>query len=314
MDLDSIPLLKARWFQVANRKKIDWITIHDMEAPETATTAENTARMFATTSRKASCHYNVDCNSVVRSVLDKDIAYHAPPNTPSIGIEHAGFASQRLDQWLDDYSRAELIISAELTAALCAKWNVPRQFVNAEGLKAGARGITTHWEVSKAFHQTDHTDPGPNFPMAQYLEWVNTTTPPIHVVQLPPQGGHVESAFPVVDIVAHTSWNGGYIEIAEDGGVFPAEGAPFFGSMGGQLLNKPIVGGAATPTGQGYWLVGSDGGIYSFGDAQFKGSTGNLLLAQPIVGMEAFSVQGYWLVARDGGVFAFGDAPFRGSV
>ena len=80
------------------------------------------------------------------------------------------------------------------------------------------------------------------------------------------------------------------------------------------MLNKPIVGMAATPDGGGYWLVASDGGIFSFGDARFYGSTGNLVLNKPIVGMAATpDGGGYWLVASDGGVFTFGDARFYGS-
>ena len=39
-------------------------------------------------------------------------------------------------------------------------------------------------------------------------------------------------------------------------------------------LNQPIVGMAATPTGDGYWLVASDGGIFAYGDAGFFGSHG----------------------------------------
>jgi hypothetical protein len=77
-------------------------------------------------------------------------------------------------------------------------------------------------------------------------------------------------------------------------------------------LNRPIVGMAATPSGEGYWLVASDGGVFAFGDALFHGSTGGLRLNRPIVGM-APSSAGYWLVASDGGVFAFGDALFHGS-
>jgi len=41
--------------------------------------------------------------------------------------------------------------------------------------------------------------------------------------------------------------------------------------MGGQHLNQPIVGMAATPDGKGYWEVASDGGIFAFGDAGFYG-------------------------------------------
>ena len=59
----------------------------------------------------------------------------------------------------------------------------------------------------------------------------------------------------------------GYWLVASDGGIFSYGDAGFFGSHGGQPLNKPIVGMAATPDGGGYWLVASDGGIFSYGDA-----------------------------------------------
>jgi hypothetical protein len=82
--------------------------------------------------------------------------------------------------------------------------------------------------------------------------------------------------------------------------------------MGGVRLNAPMVGMAATPSGNGYWCVASDGGIFSFGDAQFHGSMGGTGLARPVVGMSHDAVGGYWLVAEDGGIFSF-DAPFLGT-
>ena len=107
----------------------------------------------------------------------------------------------------------------------------------------------------------------------------------------------------------------GYWLFASDGGVFTFGGASFHGSEGGTRLNKPIVGGAATPDGLGYWMVASDGGVFSFGDARFYGSTGALHLNAPIVAMiEAPTGTGYWLLASDGGVFAFGSAQFYGSM
>jgi hypothetical protein len=113
---------------------------------------------------------------------------------------------------------------------------------------------------------------------------------------------------------APTRADGGTWLAATDGGVFAFGAAPFYGSMGGQRLNRPIVTMAATPTGRGYWLVASDGGVFAFGDAGFFGSTGGLPLTKPIVAMAATpSGRGYWLVASDGGVFAFGDAGFFGS-
>jgi hypothetical protein len=80
-------------------------------------------------------------------------------------------------------------------------------------------------------------------------------------------------------------------------------------------LNQPIVGMAATTSGQGYWNVASDGGLFAFGDAAFFGSMGGRPLNQPVVGMAATPTgRGYWEVASDGGLFAFGDAAFYGSM
>jgi hypothetical protein len=108
---------------------------------------------------------------------------------------------------------------------------------------------------------------------------------------------------------------GGYHLVASNGSVYSYGNAPFYGSMGGQTLNQPIVGTATTPGDGGYWLVASDGGIFSFGNAAFYGSMGGKPLNQPIVGMAStFDGKGYWEVASDGGIFAFGDAQFYGSM
>jgi hypothetical protein len=105
----------------------------------------------------------------------------------------------------------------------------------------------------------------------------------------------------------------GYWMVASDGGIF-AYNAPFFGSMGGQPLNQPVVGITADPKTGGYWEVASDGGLFAF-NAPFFGSMGGQSLDQPIVGMVATpDGEGYWEVASDGGIFSFGDAAFHGSM
>ncbi|MEM9713398.1 MAG: hypothetical protein AAGA17_14370, partial [Actinomycetota bacterium] len=55
------------------------------------------------------------------------------------------------------------------------------------------------------------------------------------------------------------------------GGIFAFE-AEFLGSMGGQLLNAPVVGAIAF--GDGYLLVAADGGLFNFSDQEFLGSLG----------------------------------------
>lgn len=168
------PFIPARHFQASSRKAVDLIVIHSAEAPETPTTAEAVAGFFASADAPvASAHYSVDANSIVQSVLEKDIAFHAAgANANGIGIEHAGFARQTAGQWADAYSEKMLRLSAALTAYLCTKYVVPPVFVSVEGLRARQRGITTHAAVTAAFGHGDHTDPGPNFPMAHYLELV----------------------------------------------------------------------------------------------------------------------------------------------
>ena len=73
---------------------------------------------------------------------------------------------------------------------------------------------------------------------------------------------------------------GGYWLVAADGGIF-SYGAPFEGSTGSMVLNKPIVGMEAASDGSGYRFVASDGGLFSFG-LPFEGSEGSTPLNQPV--------------------------------
>ena len=107
---------------------------------------------------------------------------------------------------------------------------------------------------------------------------------------------------------------GGYWSTTSDGSVYSFGDAPYFGSMGGRPLSKPVIGLTPTAKKNGYWQLSEDGGIFSFGDAAFHGSTGAMKLNRPVVGMASTpSGRGYWLVASDGGIFSFGDASFAGS-
>jgi hypothetical protein len=90
--------------------------------------------------------------------------------------------------------------------------------------------------------------------------------------------------------------------------------ADHFAPCQGGPTREPVVGMAATVTGQGYWLVDAGGGVQVFGDAPFYGDLVGTVLAKPVVGMCATPTgRGYWMVAADGGIFAFGDAGFEGS-
>jgi len=177
----AIPFVEARYWQRdvgPQDKKL--IVIHCMEYPETATSTEWCAAFFAgPDSPKSSAHYAVDSDSVVCMVQPELIAWHAPgANKHGIGIEHAGYARQSRAQWLDDYSLAMLMLSAQLSAHLCERFKIPARYVQGEQLRRGMPGITTHAEVSRTFELSTHWDPGPHFPMSDYLAWVNEALPP----------------------------------------------------------------------------------------------------------------------------------------
>ena len=64
---------------------------------------------------------------------------------------------------------------------------------------------------------------------------------------------------------------------------FFAFNAPFRGSMGGQALNKPVIGVLAY--GNGYLMVASDGGIFALTNQPFLGSLGANPPPWPIIGV-----------------------------
>lgn len=228
----EITIIKAKNYTPCNKRNLDLIVVHDMEAPEKGDTAESVARYFAgVNAPQASAHYCIDNNSIVQCVRDMDIAWHAPgANNNGIGLEHAGYAAQTTDQWLDAYSDAMLNNSADLSANLCKKYSIPAQFVDAKGLLAKQRGITMHRTVNEAFHKSSHTDPGPNFPMQEYIRRINSRFTGATVVD-------PDFHWDVVSILACPT--GGSWMLTFDGGILSVDGAP--------SKNENI------PHGQDYW-------------------------------------------------------------
>ena len=88
---------------------------------------------------------------------------------------------------------------------------------------------------------------------------------------------HADSTWPDTQAVVSRAFGG----LPRPTGLPPTGVPGFFGSTGSAVLQRPVVGMAATPDGRGYWLVASDGGIFSFGDARYFGSTGALRLDAP---------------------------------
>jgi N-acetyl-anhydromuramyl-L-alanine amidase AmpD len=174
MAVATIAFIQARNYTRGRSHPIDVLVIHTMEAPEKPETAENVAKWVAgSTAPQASAHYCIDNNSIVQSVKDTDVAWHAPgANHNGLGFEHAGRAAQSAADWSDAYSDQMLRLSSELVARKCMEHGIPAVWLREADLLAGRRGITGHAQVSRAFKKSTHTDPGTSFPIERYLGYV----------------------------------------------------------------------------------------------------------------------------------------------
>lgn len=163
----------AKYHGEANNKPINRIVMHSTVGPTKAGSARGVADYFVhRVTRPSSAHYVVDAAEVVQVVFDSVVAYHAPPNTHSLGVEMCDYPSalNRL-RWFGSDHRALLRNAARLVAELCLAYDVPPMFLTADGLRAGRRGITTHAMVRDAWHETDHWDPG-SWPRRKFMRLV----------------------------------------------------------------------------------------------------------------------------------------------
>ena len=158
-----------------DNKPIKRIVIHSTVSPCEPGGAESIAAYFRSKSAGGSAHYVVDPEKTVQVCYDSVIAWHAPPNAGSIGIEMCDIpgpvpddkpgsarwkAAKRSWRWARPNQRKMLKRTAHLTARLCLAYNIPPYFVGPSDLKKGVRGVTTHASVSQAWNQSTHWDPG----------------------------------------------------------------------------------------------------------------------------------------------------------
>lgn len=152
------------------------VVVHDTEG---GSSAKNIASYFMNSAAKVSSHLVVDeSGSCYRSVADEDLAWHAgPANGRSLGIElvaPVGAYKRTRQEWLETGKLLDL--TADRIARWCSRYGIPAKFVDAEGLKRGEHGITTHAEVTRGLGGT-HVDPGPNFPMDELVARVARRMP-----------------------------------------------------------------------------------------------------------------------------------------
>lgn len=151
------------------------VVIHSTVSPCVAGGRHDVARYFRSEAAGGSAHYVTDPVGVVQVVGDHTIAWHAPPNPHSFGIEMCDIpgplpgdrfvaavwkAARRTWRWRRPEQQAMLHVTAYLTAELCGAYNIPARFIGPRQLRKGLQGVTTHNNVSRAWGQSTHWDPG----------------------------------------------------------------------------------------------------------------------------------------------------------
>jgi len=177
-------------------RPIRLVVFHTMEVDESGpNVAEAVARSFQAPARRASTHKCIDTDSTVRCVADKDTAWAAPgANADGLQMELAGRAGQNMAEWDDADSDAILERAAQAGAEWAVAHGLPIKHLSVAELLAGESGFVGHIDVTNAYHQSTHWDPGPAFPwdtvLARIAALVGGATPVDHPIPVLVSSGH----------------------------------------------------------------------------------------------------------------------------
>lgn len=144
----------------------------------------------------ASAHASSDAGGFQAPLVPYDkAAWTAGPTANNIGlhIEMCAFAQMTRDQWLSESdvtiwiqwlnngagawrtirSPASMLRwTAAWVRSVAAQYGIPIEKLTAAQVRAGQAGICGHADTSAAFGETDHTDPGGNFPWDVFINLV----------------------------------------------------------------------------------------------------------------------------------------------
>lgn len=120
-----------------------------------------------------SSHYYADKVQIIQS-LDTDwMAWHVgsrPGNTKGISYEITGWNGFSRERWLKDVNWEA--VTTQIAKDVIAH-RIDVQELTISQIKGGLlTGIITHDQARQAWGGSDHTDPGPNFPMDHLLRLV----------------------------------------------------------------------------------------------------------------------------------------------
>lgn len=163
------------------------IVLHSTEGPS----AISAAGWFASEASEGSAHIVVDEASCYRTLDDSIIPWGAKgdsANEIGLHLEMAGRALDDPKSGAKAFTREDWLAhraTLEKAAAVIQNWGreygIPMKFLTAADLKRlgdSARGVTTHWELTKAYAvDSGHVDPGPAFPIDTFMKMTGGKAP-----------------------------------------------------------------------------------------------------------------------------------------
>lgn len=157
------------------QSNVSRIVIHCTVSPCAPGWAVKIANYFKSPNSGGSAHYVVDPSAIVQCLPEDTIAWHAPPNTNSIGVELCDWQKGNASRWSDSDHESMLKRAAVLVRGIANRHDIPIVRIGPAELRKGKRGICGHVDVSNAWHQSDHGDPnmGGNFPWEHFLNLVS---------------------------------------------------------------------------------------------------------------------------------------------
>lgn len=147
------------------------VFIHTTESP-LGTPAENVAN-YQLRAKNGSYHYLADGNGrLLRENTDDWSTWSTKNRGNDVGL-HLSFvtyAKSTRAEWLSNLKMLDA--GAWQVARWCKAYNIPAKAITPAELKRGVKGISTHDGARIAWGVTDHTDPGPGFPMDVFVSMV----------------------------------------------------------------------------------------------------------------------------------------------
>lgn len=231
------------------------LVIHATVSPCEKGGAKATARYFQSPGAGGAAHYVVDPYEIVACGTEDEKMSHAPPNAGSIGVELCDPQTGDPNRWDDQAHTLMLAKAAHLAADICARHNLPIQWLSPQQLLAGDAGITSHANVSAAWHETDHTDPGSAFPVAMFIAAVAG-----HIDPAP--APHQEDDMPPAPATAQLA-DGNVVSVvrgSDHATFFYTNAVGAFSPLPGAWASGPSI--VATKTQLIVRGVGTDGALY----------------------------------------------------